>query len=110
MGAKRKRIEAGLKAKVALAAVREDCTASQLASKFGVHATQIGHWKRRLVERAVELFSDDRQRESQDQEALIADLVRADRAVADGAGVVEKKICPVRLRRNGRASSPSIRA
>ena len=46
MGVKRKRIEAGLKAKVALAAVREDCTASQLASKFGVHATQIGHWKR----------------------------------------------------------------
>ena len=37
-------------------------------------------------------------------------LVRADRAVADGAGVVEKIICPVRLRRNGRASIPSIRA
>ena len=74
MGAKRKRIEAGLKAKVALAAVREDCTASQLASKFGVHATQIGHWKRRLVERAVELFSDDGRREKEDQQALIADL------------------------------------
>ena len=74
MGSKRKRIEAGLKAKVALAAVREDCTASQLASKFGVHATQIGHWKRRLVEGAVELFSDDRRREKEDQQALIADL------------------------------------
>jgi transposase-like protein len=74
MGAKRRRIEAGVKAKVALAAVREDCTASQLASKFGVHATQIGHWKRRLVERAVELFSDDRRREKEDQQALIADL------------------------------------
>ena len=74
MGAKRKRIEAGLKAKVALAAVREDCTASQLASKFGVHATQIGHWKRRLIERAVELFSDDHRREKEDQQALIADL------------------------------------
>ena len=74
MGAKRKRIEAGLKAKAALAAVREDCTASQLASKFSVHATQIGHWKRRLVEGAVELFSDDRRREKEDQQALIADL------------------------------------
>jgi transposase-like protein len=74
MGAKWRRIDAGLKAKVALAAVREDCTASQLASKFGVHATQIGHWKRRLMERAVELFSDDRRREKEDQEALVADL------------------------------------
>jgi transposase-like protein len=71
MRTKHKRIEAGLKAKAALAAVREDCTASQLASKFGVHATQIGHWKRRLVERAVELFSDDRQGESQDQLFLL---------------------------------------
>jgi transposase-like protein len=74
MKAKQKRIEPGLKAKAALAAVREDHTASQLASKFGVHATQIGHWKRRLMERAVELFSDDRGREAQNQEALIADL------------------------------------
>ena len=74
MRTKHKRIDPGLKAKAALAAVREDCTASQLASKFGVHATQIGHWKRRLVERAAELFSDDYRRESQDQETLIADL------------------------------------
>lgn len=74
MGAKRRVIEAGLKAKAALAAVRGDGTASQLASKFGVHPTQIGHWKRRLVEGAAELFSDDRRREKEDQQALIADL------------------------------------
>jgi hypothetical protein len=40
MGVKRKRIEAGLKAKAARVAVREDCTASQLASKFGVYTEQ----------------------------------------------------------------------
>ena len=74
MVAKRKRIDASLKAKAAVAAVREDRTASELASKFGVHATQIGHWKRRLLDGACELFADDRRRESQDQEALIADL------------------------------------
>lgn len=74
MGAKRRVIEAGLKAKVALAAVREDGTPSQLAAKFGVHPTQIGHWKRRLVEGATELFSNARRREKEDQEALIAQL------------------------------------
>jgi transposase len=42
MGAKRRRIEAGLKAKAALAAVRGDRTSSELASQFGVHPTQIG--------------------------------------------------------------------
>ena len=74
MGAKRRRIEAGVKAKVALAAVRGDRTTSELASQFGVHPTQIGHWKRRLLEGAGDLFSDDRRREVQDQGALVAEL------------------------------------
>jgi transposase len=74
MGVKRKRIDASVKAKAALAALRGDRTSSELASQFGVHPTQIGHWKRRLLESADELFSDNRRREAEDQEALIADL------------------------------------
>lgn len=74
MGAKRRRIEAAVKAKAALAAVRGDRTASQLASQFGVHATQIGQWKRRLLEGATELFADGGRRESKDQEAVVAEL------------------------------------
>jgi putative transposase len=74
MGAKRRRIEAGVKAKVALAAVRGDRTTSQLVSAFGVHATQVGQWRRRLLEGAADLFSDDGRREVQQQDALIAEL------------------------------------
>jgi transposase-like protein len=74
MGAKRRRIEAAVKAKAALAAVRGDRTTSELASQFGVHGTQIGQWKRRLLDGAAELFSDDRRRDVQEQEALIAEL------------------------------------
>ena len=74
MAAKRRRIEAGVKAKVALAAVRGDRTTSQLVSAFGVHATQIGQWRRRLLEGAAELFSEDRRREVQEQDALVAEL------------------------------------
>jgi transposase-like protein len=74
MGAKRRRIEAAVKAKAALAAVRGDRTASQLASQFGVHATQIGQWKRRLLGGAVELFADGQRRQAEDQEAVIAEL------------------------------------
>jgi transposase len=62
MGAKRRRIEATLKAKAALAAVRGNRTSSELASQFGVHPTQIGQWKRQLLDNATELFSDDRRR------------------------------------------------
>jgi putative transposase len=74
MGAKRRRIEASVKAKVALAAVRGDRTTSQLVSTFGVHATQVGQWKKRLLDGAAELFSDDRRREVQEQDELVAEL------------------------------------
>jgi transposase-like protein len=74
MGAKRRRIEASLKAKAALAAVRGDRTASELASQFGVHATQIGQWKRRLLEGATELFAEGHRRQADDHEAVAGEL------------------------------------
>ena len=92
MAAKRRRIEAGVKAKAALAAVRGDRTTSQLASAFGVHGTQIGQWKRRLVEGATELFSDDRRRESQDQESLVAGLYEQIGRLQMELGWLKKKV------------------
>ena len=74
MGAKRRRIEAAVKAKAALAAVRGDRTTSELASQFGVHPTQIGQWKRQLLDGATELFSGDQRRKAENQDALIAEL------------------------------------
>jgi transposase len=44
-------------AKVAVAAVKEVHTMSELASQFGVHPTQIHKWKRRLIDGATELFT-----------------------------------------------------
>jgi transposase len=74
MGAKRRRIESSVKAKVALAAIKGDRTLSQLASQFGVHATQIGQWKRQLLDSAAEVFSDGRRRETEQQATVIAEL------------------------------------
>jgi len=56
MGKKRKRHEPGYKAKVAIEAVRERKTVSELASRFSLHPSQIQHWKRTLLERAREVF------------------------------------------------------
>jgi len=64
---------AAFKKKVALEALREDKTLSQLASQHGLHPIQVGKWKKELIEGAESLFEGKRSRkqdDSTDREAL----------------------------------------
>lgn len=75
MGKKRKVHSPEFKAKVALAALKNEETAAQLASRFGVHPTMISTWKRQLLDGAADLF-DKGHKSRKGAEAQTADLFR----------------------------------
>lgn len=52
------------KAKVALEAIKNQRTLNEIAQEFGVHPTQIGVWKKVVLENAGQLFDEKRGKKS----------------------------------------------
>ncbi len=79
MPGKRRVFGPSFKAKVALAAAKDDRTTAQLASQFGIHASQVTAWKKQLMGQVSELFVDGRQRraeEATDEQELYEQIGR----------------------------------
>jgi transposase-like protein len=68
MSNNRKRYNPQFKAKVALAALKNEETTSELSARFGVHPTMIASWKRTLLDGAPDIFDKGQKSRKQTEE------------------------------------------
>jgi transposase-like protein len=82
------------KAKVALAAIKEDQTIAELAQRFAVHPTQVSEWKRQLLERSSEVFETAQDKPSEgpavrDMQAKIGQLALENDFLSNALGRID---------------------
>lgn len=70
----RKSYTAEEKVKIVLDLLKGEQTQAELSSKYGVHATQLGNWKRQALEVLPEAFTDKRRESAQTQNDLVNEL------------------------------------
>jgi len=71
---KRKRYSAEFKAKVAVDALKEQKTLSELANQYQIHSVQISNWKKQLLDGSALIFKNSTNNNQKKQQNLEAHL------------------------------------
>ncbi len=69
----KRRFSKEFRAKVALAALKEDRTMAELSSQFDVHANMIGRWTKQAKQQLPEIFANKQEKQA-DKDKLIDEL------------------------------------
>ena len=70
----RRRFSAEFKAKVALEAIKGHETVAELATRYGLHPTQIAAWRREAVEKLAQVFDEKNGARDQNRDAELTKL------------------------------------
>jgi transposase len=73
MSIKRKNHNSSFKTKVALEAIKELNTISEIAAKYEIHPNMVSKWKTQLIDGAQEIFEDKRKHRSNKKEEDITE-------------------------------------
>ena len=74
MTKQRRQFSSEFKFQVALEAVRNVKTVSQIASEYGVHPTQVGEWKKQLLDEGPHVFAQKPNRQAHETAKTESDL------------------------------------
>lgn len=94
MTKKRRQYSAQYKFRVALEAAKGNHTLSGLSSETGVHPTQIGAWKRQLLDGGAEVFNGNGSRKEQVQAAQETELYEQIGRLKMELEWLKKKVAP----------------
>ncbi len=72
----RKKFSPELKAKVALAAIKGDLTVAEISSRFEVHSSRVGKWKKKAISELSEIFTNGNKKSTQSNEHLTDELYK----------------------------------
>jgi len=72
----KKSYSASEKATIALEALKGNITFNEITKKYGVHSTQINHWKNQLKDGIVAIFSSHKQKVDYEKDHLIDELYK----------------------------------
>jgi putative transposase len=95
MAGKRKVHTAAFKAQVALAALKGDRTANELAGHYGIHPTLIHAWKKQLLQGAEGVFGNGPKAAGLDAEAEKAELFEQIGRLKMELEWLKKKVAPL---------------
>lgn len=64
------------KQKVAIAAIQQELSQSQISAKYEVHTSQINRWKKEALESIAEGFKNKREKQAKEDKQIIEELYK----------------------------------